>query len=179
MQKEKTNIYADFGIIILSVLIAFVFAESHLLVRILSDSAQFEIIGSFVAGFFFTSIFTTAPAIVVLAELGNVQNPLLVAAVGAIGALVGDLILFRLFKNSVARDLEFMIDKIRLNRWHIFHARFFTWLVPFLGALVIASPLPDELGIGMMGIAKLQTSKFIPISYALNLLGILIVTGIF
>jgi hypothetical protein len=179
MPKQKVNLYADFGIIALSVLIALIFAESRLLIKILSHSSEFEILGSFVAGFFFTSIFTTAPSIVVLAELGNVQNPFVVAFVGALGSLAGDLILFRFFKNSVARDLEFMVQKIKLNRWHIFHSKFFTWLVPFIGALIIASPLPDELGIGMMGIAKLKTSKFIPISYALNFLGILIITGVF
>lgn len=179
MPKQKINFYGDIGIIFLSIIVAMILVESEFFIKILSRSSEFEILGSFIAGLFFTSIFTTAPAMVVLGELSHVQNPFMVAAVGALGSLIGDLVLFRLFRNSVARDLEFMVKKIKLNKLHIFHSRFFTWLVPFIGALIIASPLPDELGIGMMGIAKLRTARFIPISYVLNFLGILLIAGIF
>src|SRR3989304_3240061 len=55
-----------------------------------------------------------------------------------------------------------------------FRLRFFRWLIAFLGALVIASPLPDELGLMMMGFSKMRTLFFIPISFLLNSLGILI-----
>ena len=53
--------------------------------------------------------------------------------------------------------------------------RIFRWLIAFLGALIIASPLPDELGLTMMGFSKIKTSLFIPISFLLNSLGILII----
>ncbi|OGG78335.1 hypothetical protein A3A36_01445 [Candidatus Kaiserbacteria bacterium RIFCSPLOWO2_01_FULL_52_12b] len=60
----------------------------------------------------------------------------------------------------------------------IFRPRLFKWLIPFVGALIIASPLPDEAGLAMMGLSKMKTSVFIPISFALNFLGILAI-GIF
>jgi len=37
----------------------------------------------------------------------------------------------------------------------------------------VISPLPDELGLAMMGLSKMKTSLFIPISFILNSLGIL------
>jgi uncharacterized membrane protein YdjX (TVP38/TMEM64 family) len=44
-----------------------------------------------------------------------------------------------------------------------------------LGAIIIASPLPDEMGVGLMGISKLKTSQFILLSFVLNAIGIFIV----
>ncbi|KKR47070.1 MAG: hypothetical protein UT80_C0011G0001, partial [Parcubacteria group bacterium GW2011_GWC1_40_13] len=60
----------------------------------------------------------------------------------------------------------------------IFRPKLFKWLIPFIGALIIASPLPDEAGLAMMGLSKMKTSVFIPISFALNFLGILAI-GLF
>ena len=57
----------------------------------------------------------------------------------------------------------------------ILHLKFFKWLIPFMGALVVASPLPDEIGLAMMGFSKIRTSLFIPISFLLNFLGILVI----
>lgn len=57
----------------------------------------------------------------------------------------------------------------------IFRLRIFRWSIAFLGALVIASPLPDELGLMMLGFSKIKTSFFVPISFLLNFLGILVI----
>ncbi len=60
----------------------------------------------------------------------------------------------------------------RLDR--IFHLRFFRFFIPFIGALIIASPFPDEIGLAMMGIVKLEPKFLVPISFILNSIGILI-----
>ncbi|MFH1990444.1 MAG: hypothetical protein ABIJ19_01135 [Patescibacteria group bacterium] len=57
----------------------------------------------------------------------------------------------------------------------IFKLRIFRWSLAFLGALVIASPLPDELGLMMLGFSKMKTSLFVPVSFLFNSLGILII----
>lgn len=49
----------------------------------------------------------------------------------------------------------------------------FRWITFFLGALVISSPLPDELGLAMMGLSKAKMSTLIPVSLIFNSLGIL------
>jgi hypothetical protein len=53
--------------------------------------------------------------------------------------------------------------------------RVFRAVMPFLGALIIASPLPDELGLVFLGISKLKTRYFLPLSFVLNFFGILII----
>ena len=47
--------------------------------------------------------------------------------------------------------------------------------MPLTGAIIIASPLPDELGLAMMGLSRVPIAAFIPISYTMNFLGILLI----
>ena len=47
--------------------------------------------------------------------------------------------------------------------------------MPFLGAIIIASPLPDELGLVMLGDSKLKYREIAIISYVLNTAGILLI----
>jgi len=131
---------------------------------------------SFVAGMFFTSVFTTALATVVLGEIAQSGSIFWVALLGGLGALMGDLIIFLFIRNRLAEDFGYLIQKTSSGRLiAIFKLRIFRWLVPLLGALVVASPLPDELGLAMMGLSKMKTSLFIPVSFVLNATGILII----
>lgn len=164
----------DGVIILLSVVLAIIVAEINLVERLLLISEDIRIVGSFVAGLFFTSLFTTAPAIVVLGEISQVEPVFIVAVVGAVGAVIGDLLIFYLFKNHISNDLDGLINRMNSNPIKIiFQNRGFRWVGILVGALIIASPFPDELGIAMMGISKLRIKIFVPISFAFNFLGIL------
>ena len=166
----------DSSIILFSIILAIVIAELNLIERLLLISENLRIIGSFIGGLFFTSIFTTAPAIVFLGEISQIEPILIVALVGAAGAVLGDMIIFYLFRNHISDDLNGFIAKIRVTPFKTaFDNRGFRWLGILIGAFIIASPFPDELGIAMMGISKLNTRVFIPISFALNFIGILAV----
>ena len=55
---------------------------------------------------------------------------------------------------------------------HSFHFGFLKWLSPIIGALIIASPLPDEFGIAFLGMSKVKTAVLMPISFFMNLIGI-------
>lgn len=176
MNNHKNNLIQDAAIVILSVLIAIVLAKTGVLVDILASSKKLELFGSFIAGMFFTSVFTVAPATVVLAEIAQVNSIFLTALFGGIGAMIGDLIIFRFVKDRLSKDILYLLKKSKSERLiSIFRLRIFRWLIAFLGALIIASPLPDELGLTMLGFSKVKTSLFIPISFLLNSLGILVI----
>jgi uncharacterized membrane protein YdjX (TVP38/TMEM64 family) len=50
--------------------------------------------------------------------------------------------------------------------------------MPFLGALIIASPVPDEIGVSILGLTKIRYWQFFMVTFILNALGIfLIVTA--
>jgi len=57
----------------------------------------------------------------------------------------------------------------------LFLSPFFTWLIPIAGAFIIASPLPDEIGISLMGLSKVKNWHFILITFLLNAIGIFLV----
>jgi hypothetical protein len=133
--------------------------------------------GAFIVGIFFVSIFTVAPAILVLYSLVAKLNPLGIAAFAGLGAVVGDYVIFRFFRDRVFEELRPLAGKFKTTRLigRMFQTPFFSWIPPFVGAFIIASPFPDEVGIGMMGLSKVRSWQFLVISYLLNSAGILFI----
>lgn len=133
-------------------------------------------VGSFVAGLFFTSILTTAPAIVVLGEFAQSSPILSVAFIGALGAVCGDYLLFWLVRTEVSGEVEYLVSHTGAKRLKaLFHTKLFHRLLPLVGALIIASPLPDELGLALLGISKIKRERFLLISFIMNFVGILVI----
>lgn len=173
-KEKKKHLIRDAIIIAVSILIAVTIVEKDILGGLLAAAQGLKLAGSFLAGMFFISIFTVAPAGVILFEIAKANPVLEVAFFGALGSLAGDFIIFHFIKDSLTNDIFYLIKKTKLQRlMGIFHLNLFRWLVPCLGALIVASPLPDELGLAMMGLSKVKTSTFILISFTLNFLGIL------
>jgi hypothetical protein len=72
-----------------------------------------------------------------------------------------------------------MLDLLKLRKRkrlrQLLEGRGFRWLTFFAGGLVIASPLPDELGISLLGLSRVRIRWFVVVSYAFNFLGILLI----
>ncbi len=174
MANHKNNLMRDLGIIVLSIVMAVILVKTGAFESLLTSTQGLKFIGSFIAGMFFVSVFTVAPATVALAEIAQSNSVFWVAFVGGIGALAGDLVIFRFIKDRLSEDFLYLIKKSKSERLiSVFKLKFFRWLIPFVGALIVASPLPDELGLAMMGLSKMKMSLFIPVSFFLNFLGIL------
>ena len=177
LNKESTFLIQDIAIIALSILGAIVMLKADILSNILDSAVSIKFFGSFVAGIFFTSVFTTAPAIVTLGEIARSNSLFFTAFSGAFGALLGDLIIFRFIKDRLG---EHLLELIRHEKgWKRVKAlvklKYFRWFTFLAGGLLIASPLPDELGISLLGLSKAKMSVFISISFFFNFLGILII----
>ncbi len=143
------------------------------------DSLARALPASFIAGVFFTSLLSVIPATVVFFEITQVFNPFVIAAVGAAGAVIGDLFLFLFVREAVKdRTTLFLKESQRRQLRAFFRHPFLHWLLPLFGALIIASPLPDELGLALMGLSHMNLKVFIPISYSMNFLGILLVASL-
>ena len=176
MNHYKNNLMKDIAVIALSILIAIILVKTGVLTNILASSRELKLLGSLIAGMFFTSVFTVAPATVALVEIARLNSIFWVAILGGAGAMIGDLIIFRFVKNKLSEDILYLLKKSKSEQLiSIFRLKIFRWSIAFLGALIIASPLPDEFGLMMMGFSKIKTSLFIPISFLLNSLGILVI----
>lgn len=167
----------DLAIILLSIFIAVFLVKTHVLTNILTSTKELELLGSFIAGMFFTSAFTTAPAIVTLSEIAKTNSVIQTALFGAMGAVIGDLIIFRFVRDKLSEDLMKLISHNDSGKRikAILKMRFFRWFTFLIGGLIIASPLPDELGIGLLGFSKMKAWRFVPFSFTFNFIGILLI----
>jgi hypothetical protein len=179
VNKYKKWQYKNTALLILGLIIFFYFADSHIVQSSISKIGALGYLGAFIAGVFFVSTFTVIPAMYVLYALADKLNPLGVAVFAGIGALIGDYIIFRFLKDEVFKELRPVFLKLGGNYLlRVFRTPFFAWLVPLIGAAIIVSPFPDEVGVGILGLSKLKAWQFMLLSFILNAAGILIVITI-
>ena|SRR3989344_4341558 len=178
LKHDRLLLVRDIAIIIFSIILAVVLVKSDVLTRILTSTQQLELLGSFIAGMFFTTVFTTAPAIVTLGEIAKVSSIVSTAFFGAMGATLVDIIIFRFVRDSFSehilellRDKNGKMPKLKF----LLKLKFFNWFPFLIGGLIIASPLPDELGISILGFSKMRMSRFIPFSFISNFVGIVVI----
>lgn len=173
--RRRALILRDTAIVALSILLAVVIAANNLVHVVLAQLQDWQLVASIVNGLFFSSIFTTAPSIVIFYELGNEMSPVIMAALGALGALLADLVLFRFVKDELSRDLAYLMRrKLPKKRPSLPMCV----LLSVLGGVVIASPFPDEIGVALMGVTRMPSWLFVLVSYAFNFLGILIIASL-
>ncbi len=158
--------------------------NSPYLTQLIEGSNNLGYAGAFIAGFFFSSLFTVPVATVVLALLGKTHDPMLVALAGASGTMAADFIIFRLIRKSIDNlsgqitELKMFIERHNpvhfsggnnVIRWARMH------MLPVFAGLIIASPLPDEIAIGMLSAANYSRNKMLLLSFVSNFAGIFIV----
>ena len=167
------NLKRDLIFIGLSIVGTFFLVRFGVLESIFSVSSGFNVVSSFVAGLFWTSVFTISPASIVIAHLSHSVDPFTLAIWGAFGAMLGDLVIFTFIKDVFSEDIRGAIKGSRFKRFlgHT-HFSFLRWFGPIIGALVIISPLPDEIGLSLMGISKMKVRYLIPLALILNFIGI-------
>lgn len=167
--KYKNITFATLGIIISLVLSRI--PQFHVF---LLHLGKLGYLGAFLAGILFVSTFTFATGALIIIILAGQLHPLPISVIAAAGAMAGDLTIFKFVKDGLVSELESIYDKLDSKHHFIklLHTRYFNWTLPVIGALIIASPLPDELGVTLLGISKMRTYKFMIISFFLNTLGI-------
>ena len=176
MKRKKKRILVDLAVIAGSILFAILIVKMGVVHTLVASFNDLEFFGSFLAGLFFTSIFTTAPAIAVLGELAQ-SNPIWeVALLGGLGAMVGDYIIFRFVRDRFSEDLSFLLRRSQFTRVPaLFKTGMFRFITPVVGALIIASPFPDEIGLALLGFSKISNRVFFPLSFTLNAIGIFLI----
>lgn len=130
-------------------------------------------IAAFIVGIFFTSAFTIAPSSVAIAHMAQSTPMGTIVLWGALGALCGDLILFFFIRDRFSEDLRNSLKPSFIKHvMRSFHLGFLKWLAPLVGAVIIASPLPDELGLALMGLSRTKLAVLIPVSFVMNAFGV-------
>lgn len=171
--------YPYLSILLLGVLVTIYLVNNSVFRQWVDHLGTFGYVGSLVAGLMFTSSLTVSISIGIIAILAEKLNPLTLALVGGLGAMLGDYLLFRFIKDKLGTEVEELVGRKETNHLaHFLKLRYIAWSLPIIGGLVIASPLPDEVGIGLLGISKVSTWKLLLISYISNAFGILAVASV-
>ena len=109
MRTKDGRLIKDLLFVVASIVIALILVRTGILRVALDSTRGLEFVESFVAGMFFTSVFTTALATVVLGEIAQSGSIFWVALLGGLGALMGDLIIFLFIRNRLAEDFGYLI----------------------------------------------------------------------
>lgn len=162
-------------IFILSLSIAWWLIRSAVFHSLLATILPIGFLADFIAGLFYTSFLTSPIAVAMLfvaAESGG--NPIVTAILAGFGAMLGDLLIVKLFRKKLASDVNFVTHELRLQRvTRLLQILKLEFVVPLFGAIIIASPFPDEIGLMMLGASKLKYQEIMVLTYILNTAGIL------
>jgi uncharacterized membrane protein YdjX (TVP38/TMEM64 family) len=176
IKKKALNGYRfkNLTLLVISIIFAYFLFRNEALHGYLLHLGKYEYIGAFVSGLFFVSTFTIVPASIVLFILAETLPVWSIAFIAGAGAMLGDLTIFQFFRNDETDKEIFALFKQMggRNLLHLLQTKHLRWTIPFIGALIIISPLPDELGVSLMGLSKLKVQYFLVLSYILNTIGV-------
>lgn len=169
-RRKHRNIF----MFIIGLIGAILLSRSQLFQFFLNTIQPYSALAAFIAGMLFASTFTVAAGGLIIINLAQAGiHPLILILFGGLGAVSCDFLIFYFAKDSIAKEISPIYDEI-ISQNHlkkIIHTRYFSWTLPVIGAIIIASPLPDELAVSLLGISQMKTLEFFVISFASHLVG--------
>lgn len=178
-QKNASQILRSHALHIPLIIIGIVAAVALGQSTIVAEVAHSGLVGMFVAvlifGAMYSSILTVAPATVGLVELAHAGVPIpLLALVGGFGATLSDISLFQIIKFGFIDELIAYFQRHSQGAFNrLFKIKLFKFLLVVIGALSIATPIPDEIGLAMMGIGRAKIRTVALVGFVFNTLGIM------
>jgi hypothetical protein len=146
-----------------------VYPQSELITVIVS----LGYVGMFVSGVLYGYSITTAIGIALLLIFGGSNQIFLVALLGGLGAAFSNFLLFGTIRNissgnyiaNTPRRFKTFIQWMKQQKAQ--------WILLGIGMLGFLLPIPDEIGVSLMGLSRLTLTRFLLLSVFFNTLGIL------
>lgn len=182
--------YHNILFLALSFVVAFYMLKNSQIVSFIEGLGIIGYPASIIGGILFSYGITTAPAIAILFNLSETHNPILIALIGAIGSVIGNYMIFKFVRdnlldeiNTLSKEMKtltkpvstlFFWEELRVRIWRtISRSKIWQMIIPVIAGFILASPLPDEIGVAIFGAVKFDPKKFFAISYILHFIGIL------
>lgn len=126
--------------------------------------------GTFLAGFFYAYGFSAAPAAAVLLILAEEQNIYLAGPIAGTGALLGDLVIFYTARRIFGGEMhELSKSKIVRSAQKKMPEPLKKYLLVSVAGLLIATPLPTEIGVTLISSMKNMSARnFSIIAYIIH-----------
>lgn len=180
MNWFKNYKYKGLTLVFISILLTIFLSKYNFLNDGLFNLRHIPFIGSFLAGIFYVSTSTAALGILMLSDLAKTAPPIEIAVLAGLGGAVADFVIFRFFKGDLISEVTPIYNKLGgKHLTGLMYHRYFRWSLPIIGAIIIASPFPDELGISLMGLTKIKNYQFIVLSFILDATGVFLLVSAF
>ena len=169
--------YPKFFLLIITIITAYVIFSGKSSPQFNGFITSLGFVGVFIAGMMYSYGFTAAMGTALLLLLGQNNNIFLAAIIGGLGSMTMDFLLFIFLRTSFNDE----IDRLSNEHWVVYiHHLMPKWLkkilIPTIAGIIIAGPLPDELGVALMAVhRKIPKKVFAAVAFTLNTLGILTV----
>ena len=93
--------------------------------------------------------------------------------------MAGDISIFQILKFGILDDLTAYFQRRSQGAFKkVFNLPIFKYLLFILGGIFVATPVPDEIGLAMMGLANMSWRYVAPVGFILNGVGIFVLCEI-
>jgi hypothetical protein len=133
--------------------------------------------GTFLAGLLYPYSFTSSAGTAILLILAKEQNVLLAGIIASAGVLISDMGIFFFVKFSFSDEVQKLSKETIVQALsRRIPASLRSYLLMAVAGILIASPLPTEIGIILMAsVKKMSTKKFAIIVYGLHVSAIFVI----
>ncbi len=171
--------YKNIILLLIGIVIAIYLAKTGQVDSLAIKLGEWGYFGSFILGIMFSSSLTVGIATVFLFSLGREFNPLIIAILGGLGAMTGDFLFYRFLKDKLYKELETLFSQIDIfpkkQLAGLFANEYFAWFIPSIAYIIILSPIPDEVGVGLLSTIEINVKKLLIITFILNTIGIFLI----
>ncbi len=175
--------YPKLTLYVIAVIGAYFVFQIPAIHEFISSFASWMYVAIFFGGLLFSAGFTTPIATGFFLALSP-PDIYVAALVAGVGALIVDMGIFSFIRLSFMDEFKLLkhnsfIRHVSSGLEFIVPKNLRSFLVYLLAILIIASPLPDELGVALLaGFTKVHPYAFIGMSYIGNVLGIFVLLSI-
>src|SRR3989338_8360053 len=172
--ERHIMMYPKFLLLFITFIVAYFIFTGRSYQPLIQFVLSLGFIGVFLTGMMFSYGFTAAPATALFLIMAKEHNIAATGLIGGFGALVGDLIIFSFIRLSFRDEIEKLSKERMVRKFHSqLPSKLKRYLIPIFGGFIIASPLPDELGVTLLAIHQhISVRMFTLLSYTLNTAGI-------
>ena len=163
--------YKHTTIALIAIALFVYFFDSAIMASIFSYLVSLDYIGGLLAGVMCASFFTVAPAIVLIIDLAARVDPLILALVIGFGNAIGDLIILLIFEEHVFDELKPALKRFKSLQRYLRARKRRSPAALLIGILFIVTPLPDEVGVGALGLSRFPQFIVFIICWGLNIIG--------
>ena len=137
-------------------------------------------IGAFIVGIFFSYGITIAPALSSLIIIAKELNPLYVAMLGALGAIISDYIIFSYIKKGMIKEIKNLSNEFNIHpKFNKVFLKYTKKIAPYFAGVILASPFPtDELAAAIFSSANISKRKFMLIAFTAKFIGLSLIFGL-